>query len=250
MKKHLAQRKGLPRPAQAIIYTFAIFLCLTTTLIAIHFPIPTPEAQFRRLEQGYMVGPAQILGTETVSDNGERLLIAASDTELMLYRYTEDAFSLFADKEKLSTDLVCREKHGDLTILAAGGRNPHFFSSQDLNLPIILFDQYPQAVRAEVELSFFLGTWEEKDGTIIRDEINLLLHSSRSNDGYFYFSIHCPIGEDQRYISDLQNLAEVSAGCGYHFPIPATVRLYDANNQLIVDEIIYFRTVEDDFTRP
>ena len=98
MKKHLAQRKGLPRPAQAIIYTFAIFLCLTTTLIAIHFPIPTPEAQFRRLEQGYMVGPAQILGTETVSDNGERLLIAASDTELMLYRYTEDAFSLFADK--------------------------------------------------------------------------------------------------------------------------------------------------------
>ena len=241
MKKHPAQRKGLPRPALAMIYTFTICLLMAIALIAIHFPIPTPETQFRRLEQGNMVGPARILGKETVSENGERLLIAASDTQLMLYRYKEDEFSPFADKDKLSTDLVCRKKHGNLTILAAGGRKPHFSSSHEFNLPIILFDAYPQAVRAEVEISFPLDTW---------DEINLLLHSNRSHEGYFYFSIHCPIGEDQRYISDLERLAAISAGYSFNYyhpvPVPATIRLYDANDRLVVDEVIYFRTIEED----
>jgi len=250
MKKHPAQRKSLPRPARTMIHCFVILLCLVIMLIVVHLPALTPQAQYRRLEQGYMVGPTQILGTETVSENGDRLLIGKSDTDLILYRYKESEFSPFADHNKLSTDMVCREKRGDLAILFACGRKPHFSHAEEFNIPIILFDDYPKAVRAEVEFTLFLGEREEKEG-IVRDEIPFVLKANRSNDGYFYFSIYHTLQEDNRYTYKLEMLASISAGnsFGYYRPDPTavTVRLYDAGNQLIVDKIIYFRTAENDF---
>lgn len=250
MKKHPTQREALPRPVRTIIHSFVILLCVVIMLVVAHLPALTPQAQYRRLEQGYMIGPARILGTEIVSDNGERLLIGKSDTELMLYRYMESDFSLFADHDELSTDLVCREKHGGLTILVAGGRNPHFNHADEFNLPIILFDDHPRAIRAEVEFTLFLGEREEKEG-IVRDEIPFVLRSNRSNDGYFYFSIHHTKQTDHRYTYKLETLASISAGRSFSYfnpdPTPVTVRLYDASNQLIVDQIICFRTIEDDF---
>lgn len=250
MKKRLTRRKSLTRPVRTLLHCLVILLCTVAILVFTAMPVLTPEAQYRLLEHGYMVGPARILGTEAVSENGERLLIGESNNELMLYRYMAGQFSLFADHDNLSTDLVCREKHGDLTILAAGGRTPYFSSHRDFYLPIILFDDYPNAVRAEIEFSLLLDEQEDKDG-ICREEIAILLNSNRSNDGYFYFSIYHSAQEDQRYTTQLELIASISAGFSYNYfrpaSIPVNVRLYDAANQLILEKCIYFRTIEDDF---
>ena len=119
MKKLFAFWKRIPRPTRTIIYFACILLCMAIIIVLSKIPSYTAEMQYRRLEKQHMIGPAKILGTETLSGGSAKLLVAKSDTELMLYRYW---IGDYVDYN--STDLVCRKKHGDLTILAAGGNHP------------------------------------------------------------------------------------------------------------------------------
>ena len=250
MKKHPAKRKGLSRQVQTVIHLFVILLCVTLVLLVKSIPSSTPEEQFRRLEQGYMIGPSIILGTENLSKSGQgKLLIAKSDTDLMLYRYTESEFRQSPEKNIRSTDLVCRKKNGDLTILAAGGRSPYFHNGTESYLPIVLFDEYPEAIRAEIEFTLSIDTYKDTDG-IVRDESLFRLNSTRTNAGYFYFTIYHSAKADEGYSQMLGKLASMTSNRGNVYytptPIPVTVHLYDINNQLIVDQIIYFQHPDED----
>ena len=250
MKKHPVKRKGLSRKVRTLIHLFVILLCVTLVLLVKSIPSSTPEEQFRRLEQGYMIGPSNILGTETISKSGDlKLLIAKSDTDLMLYRYAESEYRQFTEKSNRSTDLVCRKKNGDLTILAAGGRSPYFSNNTEPYLPIVLFDEYPEAIRAEIEFTLSIDTYKDTEG-IVRDESLFRLNSTRTNDGYFYFTISPSVKANEGYLQMLVKLASMTSNWGNvgytPTPIPVTVHLYDKNNQLIVDQTIYFQHPDED----
>lgn len=247
MKKLITFWKSLRRPTRAIINIVAILLCLAIILILSDIPSLTAEMQYRRLEKQHMIGPAQILGTESPYENGaSKLLIAKSDTEVMLHYYRDGDYDNYN-----STDLVCRKKQGALTILAAGGSTPSYSTSADISLPIILFDEYPGAVRAEVEFTLYFGDYADA-GHKIPYEKHFNLAAARTNEGYFCFFIQCKAYTNAKYSSMLETLAAISAGyftssdTNKYIPIPVTVHLYDENDQLIVDQIIYFRTVEED----
>ena len=251
MKKLFASWNRLRRSTRAVLNIVAIFLCLTIILILCDLPSFTAEMQYRRLEKQHMIGPAQILGTESLYEDGTtKLLIAKSNTEVMLHYYQDGDYDNYN-----STDLVCRKKQGALTILAAGGSTPRYSTYSDISLPIILFDEYPEAVRAEVEFTLYFGDYKDAGHTVPYEK-HFNLDAARTNEGYFCFYIQCKAYTNTKYTSMLTTLAAISAG--YHTssdtnkytPIPVTVHLYDKNDQLIVDEIIYFRTIEDDFATP
>ena len=250
MKKLFAFWKRIPRPTRTIIYFACILLCMAIIIVLSKIPSYTAEMQYRRLEKQHMIGPAKILGTETLSGGSAKLLVAKSDTELMLYRYW---IGDYVDYN--STDLVCRKKHGDLTILAAGGNHHSYSHYNSFTLPIILFDEYPAAVRAEIEFHLFFGDYTDANFTIPYEK-HFNLEATRTNEGYFCFPIEYKAYTNVKYSSMLNDLASISAGYYNssevikYTPIPVTVHLYDENDQLIVDEIIYFRTIDDDLTRP
>lgn len=245
MKKLFAFWKRIPRQARAIIYFSCILLCIAIILVLSKIPSYTAEMQYRRLEKQHMIGPAKILGTETLPNGSTKLLVAQSDTELMLYRYWVDDYTNYNSTYN-STDLVCRKKNGKLTILAAGGNHPSYSHYNSFTLPIILFDEYPAAVRAEVEFDLFFGDYTDPQWTIPYEK-HFNLEATRTNEGYFCFLIQYKAYTNVKYSAMLNDLASISAG-NYtnsnvikYTPIPVTVHLYDKNNQLIVDQIIYFQ---------
>ena len=245
MKKLSTFFKRIPRPLLTALCLVGILLCLFVIYIAAGAPSFSPEMQYRRLEQSYMVGPATILGTETVTGQ-DRILVAKNDTHLMLYFYTED-------KTINSNDLLIRENHGDLTILPAAERLPMYFESHNFTLPVILFDEYPEAVRAEIEFTMFLGDYTDPQQTEPYEK-HFSLESTRTNDGYFRFTIEHKAYSNRLYTKMLETLAYASRGYNNDgeivAKIPFSVRLYDRNDQLITDKTIYFHPIEDDHTSP
>jgi hypothetical protein len=247
MKKLTAFWERIPRPLRTILQIVAILLCVVICYGAIGAPPLTTEMQYRRVEQSHMIGPGRILGTETVSEGGqEKLLIAKSDSHLMLYSYSE------GNKTK-SFDLRYWETREDLSILIAGESLPFYHESQNFTLPIILFDKHPDAVRAEVSFRMFLGDYTDPQHKEPYEK-HFHLESTRSHEGYFYFRIEHKAYTNHLYTKMLQALAEISVGYNNSEAIaattPITVRLYNEAGEMIVNEIIYFRTPEDDLVRP
>ncbi|MBE6959581.1 MAG: hypothetical protein E7448_02525 [Ruminococcaceae bacterium] len=241
MKKLTAFWNRIPRPLLVLLHIVVILLCILMIYIASASPSFTAEMQYRRLEKSHMIGPATILGTETVTGQ-DKILVAKTDTHLMLYFYTEG-------RKITSTDLLIRESHGDLTILPAAERLAMYSERSYIALPVILFDEYPEAVRAEVEFTIFLGDYTDPQQTMPYEK-HFFLESTRANDGYFRFTIEHESYSNHLYTKMLQKLANVSRGVNYDGEFiantPISVRLYDQNDQMITDQIIYFHPLKED----
>ena len=247
MKKIAAFWNRLPRALRTLIQIIAIFLCLALAYLAAGSPAFTKEMEYRQLEKCYMLGPCTILGTETVSsDSHKKVMIGKDKTHLMLCPYT--------DGEELGYfSPIFREKHGDLTLLAAWDAENDRIGIElenNFHLPIVLFDEHPEAVRAEVEFTMYAPAEQSASGY----KYDFFLESTRTTDGYFYFEIEHKANTNQLYTNMLRGIAYISHGFGGNNIIeptePITVRLYDQNDRLIVDEIIYFRSITADSFRP
>ena len=245
MKIRGAFTRQLSRPARTIMHILACILCLSVIYIAVGSPAFTPKTQYRRLEKSHLIGPATILGTETISEsNGEKILIAQTNSQVMLYRYHEGI-------RVTSSDLVCRQKTGSLTVLAAGGQNPILRNHRGITLPVILFDNHPHAVRAELEITLTGDRLEDKYDPDLRFEKHYTLEATRINSGYFYFTIFQEANGDQRVADLLQRLADISSSnsrSSYIGSIPVNVRLYDNSNTLIHTELLHIRSVKAEAT--
>ena len=238
MKKRM---KRIPRPLLVLLHIAIILLSVLMIYIASGSPSFTVEMRYRRLEKSYMVGPATILGTESV-DWQTKILVAKTDTNLMLFFYNEG-------KADNSTDLLIRKSYGDLTILPAVEWLPMYTERSDFGLPMILFDAYPEAVRAELEFTMFLGDYTDPQETIPYEK-HFFLESTRTNDGYFRFTIEHKANSNRLYTKMLETLAYASRGYNnvdtIVAEIPFSVRLYDRNDQLITEKIIYFHPIKED----
>ena len=232
--------KRIPRPLLVLIHIAVTLLCILMIYIILGSPSFTAEMQYRRLEKSHIVDPATILGTETVSGKG-KILIAKSDTQLMLFFYNDGIIVN-------STDLLIRDSYGDLTILPAVELLSSYTERKNYGLPIILFDTYPQAVRAELRFTMLLETYKNNSPELTIQKESFILKATRTNDGYFRFNI-----EHSNHMSKmLETLANASRGYNNDdaliAEIPFSVRLYDANDQLITDQIIYFHPITEDLS--
>ena len=247
MKKIATFWNRLPRALRTLIQIIAILLCLVIAYLAAGSPALTKEMEYRQLEKAYMLGPCTILGTETLSSNShKKVMIGKDETHLMLCPYT--------DGEELGRfSPIFREKHGNLTLLAAWDAHNDILKTDpedNFHLPVILFDEYPEAVRAEVEFTMYAPAEQAPNGY----KYDFFLESTRTTDGYFYFEIEHKANTNPLYTNMLRGIAYISHGFGGENLIeptePISVRLYDKNDQLIVDEIIYFRDITADQKRP
>lgn len=235
----------LPRRARIIINLMAISLMAFCTHTFLGSPAFTVEQRFRQLEQANMVGPARIIDNiELVPYNYLNLILADDGDGVIFY--------LYADFRHGTEAFYYREKNGDLTVLAAPNLT-HFTSQEfEVELPIFLFDNYPKAQRAQLQFTL------SETLNDVYFEKEYILDSHREESGLFRFNLHAE--SDNWYIDDWGQakgtplgaegaaLEQLSGMSGYADsfnlrPQTVTVRLWNANDELILEEDILLHCV-------
>lgn len=258
MKKLQQRWLELPRKIRVFANILAILLVVFILYVLMECPPFTGEQKFRRMEKAELVGPSQILHTMDLEGLGYQHLVAADDGEgVILFGYRNDHWD--------PGDLFYREKKGPITVLAAPNYDRPLHYADVINLPVFVFHDYTNAVRAELELEFGEGVeyaqvnWQQEDVAISTTyEKTWHLESDENHSGVFVFNIHVePDGKlDEQYgievwhplasegyaMEIFSNMTDSSQSY-YTYYIPATVRLYDWNDKLIAEEHLNIRSL-------
>ena len=235
MRKLKAWASDLPRPAVILVNLIVIAALLVLRYVFAGTPARSIEQAYRRAERGNLVGPAEILDTIPVDMRGyDRLLIADDGDGVILYTALSGNGSSGENGM-----LVYREKAGGVTVVPAPAE-ALTFTGTDASLPVIVFDEYPEAIRAELDLTLH----ETDTGADVPGALEFHLQAERETEGYFRFEVswsgEARFGKEVQMINDLGRLSthNTSLSCAY----PAAVRLFDAQNVMIYEQTLMLRT--------
>lgn len=232
MRKPKTLWNRLKRPYRIWFLILAISLVLLMLYTFSGSPSLTIEPQFRRAEKAHLVGPSEILGyTELETDlrGGHWNMLIAEDSEgVTFYCYG------YSDPSKIrGAELIYRKKTGDLTVLSAPYPQDDRTESTIAALPIFLFDEYPEALRAELDIT--LSTTYKGESF----EKTYQLSSVREQPGYFQFSLSAVnlwgLGIEGYAIQVLTLISGYGGRTMPEISFPATVRLYNGNDELICE---------------
>lgn len=231
MKKLKDAWKHLPRKNRALINSIAIVFLSLVIYYCLGWPPLTAGQQFRRLEKAALTGPQQILATFPIDmPRADSAILARDDHGVTVCTYTQKNI-------QDTMRLIYRETDADLLLLPFPHSLDIWSDIDDFHLPIVLFDEYPQAVRAETD--FLLNT--------VINDVPFIEHyhlkAQRENPGYFLFTI--PFTGDTRTDEEAQALEALSYLTGYHLNgafsqkgVQAAVRLYDEEGKLITEQLL------------
>lgn len=236
MGKYRTWWEALPRKRQTCILLLAIGLLIPLLYIAVGCPALTLEQKFRRAEKADLIGPSAILGLEYVEmpSYTQPVFVAVDETTVTLC----GCYPAFFDD---NTHLINRKKTGDLTLLV-WPRTVDTMPYEAFEVPIFLFNAYPEAKRAELE---FTLVWDESYSREYQAE------ALREQSGYFRFDIPCPAsavitdasgvsemnGRDASLLYSLALASDYNGGVS-RAQFPITVRLYNNREELICEEIL------------
>lgn len=234
MLKKLWRR--IPRFGRICINILGILICFLAIYTYIGAPTASVEAQFRRYEKSNMVGPSEILGNvnlESGFDSYRKMILADDGDGVIFYCYDH------VDGE--DPTLIYRKKTGNITVLGAPyptNARTRMIKSQ---YPIYVFDDYPDAVRAEMEVTLYAEYFGESF------EKTYSLTANRVNEGYFQFIL----GTTNRrglgiegYAIQLFALLSGYEGKYYRdMSIPVTVRLYNESGKLLCEQSLEVTSV-------
>lgn len=258
MKKLKRFWLNIPRKRRVCINLLVTACLIFTLYILMDCPAFTHEQKFRRMEKAELVGPAQILASFDQQALGYDHLILAETADAVIL-FQSDGYPRNQGK------LTYREKTSPVTVVTVPNMGYGLYDQQVIDLPVFVFHDEPRAVRAELELEFGEGmehytevNWNYGDTTLTTTyEKTWYLESHQELGGFFRFDIHAePEGEtirDQHYevwhpLSSEGQALEVFShmmepGDAYIYAsLPATVRLYDAEDDLILEAHLTIRS--------
>lgn len=225
MKKPLLSRK-----AKTLIYISIVLLSLAA-IIAGNFPL-TPRSAFRLAEKGHLLEAARIIGTESIVSAGQKsVIIAKSDECCMTYAYKHFAFHD-------SDYLAFKRKTGDLTFLSIQTQNS-YDGSDDEYFTIILFDEYPQAVRAKLFLTPYMYYYD--NGTKTHYKRSFIVTATRESEEYFIFRMDTA-GDLEAFLKTASLMTNLRRSLNDSFtatnPVPGKIQLYDKDGNMILEREI------------
>lgn len=238
--KLIQKWKKRTRKEKIFLYLCLILIILPIGYLLLGCPALSAKMAMHRAEKAALIGPSTVIGEEMIDySSWNRVILGETENGFVLYGYN--------DERNYIPCLVYRERAGALTVTSIAGSS----RLSNGSLPIILFDEYPMAVRAEIEFRENINYNGENH------EFHYSLSSQRENTGYFRFNL--PTNDDQYYTNEDGNLVftynddkasaenyliysigQTFAGKsgGMDEPIAVTVRLYDGSDELIANETI------------
>lgn len=227
-------RKGwlrLPKSVRGMSGVLVCLLLLATVVLYVCWlmlPQIDPERAFRLEEKRILKGPSEIL--ETVLLEGEyydRVILAEDVDGIAVYGYNSTNVT---NEEKFAY----YEKTGDITLVRLPLRYSGSYGIYPLKAAVAVFDNYPDAVRAQLDMTRCADAPLVNDGEY-EDTWTCILEAERRNNRYFLFELNS--GED-----DGTPEWEWKTSCLYEFfdggdhQYPATLRLYDAEGNLVLEK--------------
>lgn len=247
----------IPRPYRAMVNIAAILILAAAAYFSLGSPVLTPIQKFRRVERANLVGPSRIL--ETIHpENGDypHILVADDGGGVIIYRY--------GDRFNETGDFLYREKTGGVTVLPVPNHQFSCSEKYELDLPILLFHDCPNAWRAEIVLTFGEGlgirqTQWENGGEVALGfyEQTYRLEAHSDIEGYFRFNLHLqsqdwyvdengmdrgtPLGKAGYAVEVFCRMMDMNR---FHLEesVPVTVRLYDEDNALLLEQDLTIRS--------
>lgn len=227
----------IPRKTQVAVNALLILLFPVLIYVFVGAPAFTVEQGFRRAEKENLIGPSEILGIEAIDGMlSDTLVVAKTQKGVVLYVHQDSA-------NWPVNPLVYRERTGDLMICGSPASISSLVPPGGDDLTVILFDNHPQAVRAELDMELF---WENNQ-TGRQYRYPYSLSGTRTNAGYIRMDYDVQWREWQGIDNHPENEAiyqfvNHSQDCCYKAPegeFPATVRLYDAEGKLIHEQSLF-----------
>lgn len=226
-----------------ILRNLLVFLISVLVLAVVCLPALLPRLDMLAKERSALVGRSTVIDTL----NNRQY----SEFDRLYVGKTDHGFTFYALYDGWETRFFYREKTGSLTVLAAPARTSNWkYQTMDKVLPVYIFDEYPDAVRAELELTIASNG---ADIYYYGSDFNIAFHAqaAREQDGFFRFMI--PVREDGSAAdSELgirgEALQMFSKICNYsndsyaYQQVLATVRLYNEHGRLIHSEEQIIRT--------
>ena len=236
----------IPKWVRVLLNLTAAAVLVLTIYILLDAPALTDQQAFRRTEKANLVGPGEIV-TELELDQFayEKLIVAETDRGVEFYAY---------DGRFQSNRFSYQRKNGNLTVaVPPGDIVPLSWSVFGKSrMPVFLFHEFPEAVRAELELSL-IGSCAWNDGTdrTMEFEEHPLLRSVDMGDGWFRFAMEVEGTLDFTPTPSLEAAELLIRVCDpYVFnpdrktEIPVTIRLYDEADRLIHEEQQILRSID------
>lgn len=246
MRRLKAWRKAIPRPVRIVCNLVLAVILFALFYIFRGSPDMTVEQAYRRAEARNMVGPGEILGVLDGFEFGwyEQLLLAETEEGVIQYCFTEENLGFAFWSRSFSSyegTLIYREKQGPVSIMAASGIFVLASDDEDVNFswPIILFDDCPKAVRAEIELRL-TGEYNFSEY-----DYSYQLNARREVGGYFEFELATTGGGTKEAYAIAQVCELYGEYGGRGDSIPVTVRLYDQNDEVIYNGEVLLQSDSD-----
>ena len=223
MKKWKEKWAAVSRGKKLLVYTTVLLICVTVSYVAIGSPSFSPRMEFRRLEKAYMVGPSTILAEFELDIVWEKhVFIGETEDSYILHAISDDNFFF--------TNFYCYPKTNAPALFHIPGSSARVNLLGDSEpMMLILFDLEPRAVRAELEMDCPHPT---KEG----ETVHISVESQRKYDKFFLFYFR-GLAHDDTLEDIYADLAKTCREYG-RYDQYVTVRLYDAQGQLLREETI------------
>lgn len=243
MRRAITWWRNIPRPVRIMSNLLLVVLLLFVVYMFRGCPSLTAEQAYRRAAAREMVEPGEILGTvlgEEYMDGRKtyyyQIIVAENSEGVMLYKYREKDIGFWGQSQNSFGDFSFsyREKGEYITLIAGELEWPPYETNYYIEFPIILFDDFPKAVRAELDLYMDAKNYD------IEETYEYHLEAQRKQSGFFEFRITAGdgrsfVGEEAYALNNLQQVFnEWNIGGVDNYP--ATVRLYDIRDELVYEE--------------
>ena len=248
MKKPRNRMREIPRSVRIAVDLVVLLVLLTALYLAAERPMPLDRVAFRRAEKANLVGPSRILTVLDLEDVPfepfDRLIVGETDRGILFYNSPSD---------RMEAKLNYRTKTGPVTVLAPQkDLIPFSFGNFEVQVPVFVFHDFPDAVRGELEMQI---TGDESDLDILTDtpmacDRQFRLQSAQCGDGYLLFWLvvdqvpfEGPANPDANAAELLCTVCDSTQFWrAKDLVIPATVRLYDADDRLITEQTCEIRS--------
>ena len=254
MKKLIKRWQNIPRPYKVVLDLAMTVILAAAFYVSIGSPALSQMHAFRRAERANFVGRSTILFRGKVENSEATRLILGE---------TDNGVAIYGSREKYPSRFDYFEKTGNITVVSAPKFSLWYWGLEyfAVSLPVFVVDEYPEAVRAELEVHVEGLVEYTYNGELL--SIPLDQHFSdeatREGNGYFLFTFDLPFiepldqygnwkpnanhGADGYALDALANAFRDHGTFANGTTSSAIIRLYDANGTLIAEteQILYPR---------
>lgn len=253
MKRMIAWWRNIPRSVRILSNLLLVVFLFFAVYLFRGCPSLTAEQAYRRAVAGEMVEPGEILGTvlgepyiesrstslgdSFIQRNYHYKIIVAENSEgVMLYRYREEDIGSWGQSQNSFGDcsFSYREKGEYITLIVGELKWLPYETNYYIEFPVILFDDFPKAVRAELDLYMDAKNYD------VEETYEYHLEAQRKQGGFFEFRITAgdgksAVGKEAYALNNLQQVFN-EWNIGGVDSYPAAVRLYDSRDELVYEE--------------